>query len=94
MTSRFVKDTEAVLDYVFDWSSWLDTGETISSYTMTVPTGITEGTGSYATSQASGRVTVWLSSGVAGTEYAVECKIVTSAGRTDERTMLIYCAEL
>jgi hypothetical protein len=90
MTSRFIKDTEAVLDYVYDWSSWLATGETISSYTITTPTGITKA----SDSQATGKVTIWLSGGTAGTEYSVECKIVTSAGRTDERTMLIYCTEL
>ena len=90
MANRFIKDPEAVLDYVFDWSDWLDTGETISSYTITVPTGITKN----SDSQAAGKVTIWLSSGADGTEYAVECKIVTSAGRTDERTILIYCMNI
>jgi hypothetical protein len=38
-------------------------------------------------------VTVWLSSGLAGTEYDVACEIVTSAARTDERTMKIKVEE-
>lgn len=88
-TNSFIKDPEAVLDYSFNWnnttSPWLATGETISSYTVTVPTGITKD----SDSQASGVVTVWLSGGTAGTNYRVECKIVTSAGRTDERSIWI-----
>jgi hypothetical protein len=84
-TNLFTKDPEAVLDYAFDWSDWLATGETISSHTITTETGITKD----SDSEAAGVVTVWLSSGTAGTNYRVECKIVTSAGRTDERTIWI-----
>ena len=87
MASSFVKDPNAVLDYVFDWSAYLDTGETISSYTITVQTGITKN----SDSQAAGKVTVWMSGGTDGTMYSVACRIVTSAGRTDERTMFINC---
>jgi hypothetical protein len=94
MANKFIKDPESVLDYVFDWSSWLASGETISSFTITVPTGLTEGTGATASSQAAGKVTIWLSSGTDGTEYAVECKIVTSSGRTDERTIWIHCMQV
>jgi hypothetical protein len=94
--SLYVKDPDAVLDFAFDWkpktngvtnaaSDWLATGETISSYTVTVSSGITKA----SDSQASGIVTVWLSGGTAGTWYTVACKIVTSAARTDERTMQI-----
>lgn len=87
------KDPEAILDYIFDWSSWLESGETISSFVMTVPTGLTEGTGTKATAQAAGKVTVWLSNGTAGTGYVVECKITTSSGRVDERQMVIMVVD-
>lgn len=84
MTEKiFHKDPSAVLDYVFDWSEWLATGETISSHVVTVPTGITKD----SDSEADGKVTVWLSSGTDDTCYTVACKIVTSAGRTDERSI-------
>jgi len=100
MATSFTKDPEAVLDYTFDWkplthgvpgatSDWLATGETISSYTVTVPTGITKD----SDSQADGVVTYWLSGGTAGTTYRVECKIVTNAGRTDERSTWIKVSE-
>ena len=91
--TSFTKDPEAVLDYAFDWNDatnpWLATGETISSYTVTAQTGLTKD----SDSEASGVVTVWLSGGTAGTTYRVECKIVTSAGRTDERTIWIKVVE-
>lgn len=82
----FHKDPDAVLDYYFDWSEWLATGETISSNTITVPTGITKDSDSATTT----KVTVWLSGGTDGTTYTVACKIVTSAGRTDERSIDVH----
>ena len=83
--SIFKKDPDAVLDFAFDWSSWLAESETINTYTVTVMSGLTL----YSDSQADGVVTVWLSGGTAGNWYTVACRIVTSAGRTDERTMRI-----
>lgn len=94
--TAFTKDSDAVLDYAFDWkplthgvsgatSDWLATGETISSYTVTAETGLTKD----SDSQADGVVTVWLSGGTAGINYKVACLIATSAGRTDERTIWI-----
>ena len=91
MAQQFVKDPSDDLDYEFDWSSWLASGETISSFVMTVPTGITEGTGTKATAESSGVVTVWLSGGTADTTYDVACKITTSAARIKERTITIRC---
>ena len=84
--NTFYKDPDAELDWEFDWSSWLATGETISSSTVTVQTGLTAGTKSATTTA----VTQWLSGGTADTTYTVACKIVTSAGRTDERTIYIH----
>ena len=85
MATVFLKDPDAILDYAFDWSAWLQDGESISTYTITAEDGIT--VDSY--SQADGVVTVWLSGGTVGTNYDVACKIVTSYNRTDERTMTI-----
>ena len=89
--SIFIKDPDAVLDYGFDWSSWLDTGvsEAISDYTIDADTGITVD----SDSESSGVITVWLSGGTAGTTYAVRCEIVTDQSRTDERTMIIKVQE-
>jgi len=100
MSSFFTKDPNAVLDYVFDWaastngtgsSDWLATAETISTKTITSTTGITVDSSSITDSNTS--VTVWLSGGTAGTDYEIACKIVTSASRTDERTITIMVRE-
>lgn len=100
MADTFLKDPDATLDYKFDWkaltngtgtSDWLATAETISSHTMDADTGIT--VDSSALSDANTSVTVWLSGGTAGVDYSVRCEIVTSASRTDERTMTIECRE-
>ena len=80
-----LKDPSAVLDYVFDWTEWLATGETIDNYTITADTGITVD----SWTEDDGKVTVWLSGGTAGINYTVACLITTSAGRTDERTIWI-----
>jgi hypothetical protein len=81
----YIKDPDAVLDYGFDWSSWLATGETISTSTWTVPTGITKDSSSNSTT----KTTVWLSGGTVGQTYEIVNRIVTSASRTDERTVTI-----
>ena len=86
MAQIFIKDPDEILDYAFDWSSWLATGETISTRTISVESGLTE---SSTDTESSGVVTVWLSGGTVGNEYDVACKIVTSASRTAERTMTI-----
>ena len=86
----FIKDPDAVLDYAFDWEEyWLESGETIASHTITVPTGITKD----SDSELDGIVTVWLSGGTAESTYDVACEIVTTNGRTDERTISIICNE-
>jgi hypothetical protein len=84
-SSDWLKDPEAVLDWRFDWSSWLADGETISTSTMTVSAGLVlDSDGHSATS-----TTAWLSGGTAGAVYSVANRIVTSSARTDERTITI-----
>ena len=84
----FLKDPEAVLDYAFDWSSWLASGETISTETLT-GSGVTVD----SSSESDGVVTAWISGGTAGQTATVACKIVTSASRTDERTIKLKIQE-
>lgn len=94
------KDPQAVLEYRWDWkaltngngsSDWLASGETISSYTVTVvdaaPSGVTKDSDALASSNTA--VVAWFSGGTDKTDYRVTCQIVTSAGRTDERTIII-----
>ena len=81
----YVKDPDATLDYEFDWSDWLATGETIASEDVTVEDGLTKG----SVTESDGKVTVRLSGGTVNTRYSVACKITTSSGQIDERTMSI-----
>ena len=92
--SEYLKDPNAVLDYKFDWATatngngftdYLETGETIASHTITAETGLTLDSDAAADTDTS--VIAWVSGGTAGTTYTLACRIVTSLGRTDERTI-------
>lgn len=96
----FWKDPDAVLDFEFDWAAltngtgsadWLESGETISTRTVTEDSGITVDSDAIVNS-ATG-VVVWLSGGTAGNSYKVTCHITTSSGREDDRTILVMCME-
>lgn len=97
---NFVKDPDAVLDYRFDWaaltngngsSNYLASGEVITSHTVTATTGITVNSSSIVSSATA--VVVWLAGGTARQTYDVTCRIVTSDGRTDDRTIRVMVAE-
>lgn len=85
MTFDGTKDPDAVLDYVWDWTAWLTTDETIETVTWLVPTGITQGT----TSNTDNTATIWLSGGTLDESYPITCRITTNQDRTDDRTRTI-----
>ena len=69
-----IKAPNAVLDYGFNWrpegEEWLEEDETITSYVITVPTGIVK----ESDSESDGVVTVWLSGGTVGQNYKISAK--------------------
>lgn len=83
-TFQFDKDPDSRLDYIVDWSDWLDS-DTITASTWTPATGITVTTSSNTTTTT----TVWLSGGTLGATYKVVNHITTAAGRQDDRTLVI-----
>lgn len=96
----FIKDPDAVLDYLFDWkastnsngtSDWLQSSEIITDHTVTATTGLTVDSSSLVNTATS--VQAWLSGGTPGSKYDVTCHIVTSAGREDDRTIRILCQQ-
>jgi hypothetical protein len=98
--TRRVKDPDATLDYRFDWapltnergrSDWLASGETITDHEIVAEAGLTVDSSSITDTGTS--VTVWLSDGTAGNDYDVTCRVTTSAGRVDDRTLVILCRE-
>lgn len=78
------KDPDAILDYGWDWTDWLDEGDSIDTVVVTVPAGLTlVGNASHA----DGIVTAWISGGVIDKSYVIGCKITTVANRVDERSI-------
>jgi hypothetical protein len=82
MARLYVKDPQADLKYVVDWTDWLASGETISTSTFTVPSGLTKVSESNTTTAG----TVRISGGSAGTTYRIVHQITTSASQTDQRS--------
>ena len=80
----FDKDPDSILDYVFDWSKWLQVGETIASKSFTHSDGIV--INSSAITGTGTKVTVWIAGGVSKLEYCT-CHIITSEGREEDCTM-------
>lgn len=83
------KDPDSSLDWSWEFSDWLATGDTISSYVVISEAGITKDSDSSDTTS----VTVWLSGGTAGESYEVTVRATTSQGRTVDRTVSFSIAE-
>ena len=79
------KDPDEVLDYELDWSTHLDTGDTISSSTWTVPAGLTKNSDTNGDSTT----TIWLQGGTEGTTYTLLNEIVTAGGRTEQQSVTL-----
>ena len=88
--SLYVKDPNAVLDYTIDWSDWLGENETISTHSVIADTGITVDSSSIVDNTS---VMIWLRGGTVGQYYRVTCRIVTTAARTDDRSITIQVEE-
>lgn len=82
------KDPNAVLDYVFDWTEWLTGGDTISTHEVLV-TGATLG----SSTRSGAVVTAWISGGTVNQAASVTCRITTTLGRTDDRTLHLTIVE-
>lgn len=82
-----VAGPSTVSDYFLDWSSWLDTGETITASVWTVPTGITQTTP--APSFTAEQTKIWLTGGTIGESYVILNTITTSTGRQTAKTFTL-----
>lgn len=85
------KDPDAVLDYTFDWSEWLDEGETIVDHQAVIESGdaVID-----STSQTPSIIVVWVSGGTLGTNVELRCRVTTSEGRIDDRSIIILIREV
>jgi hypothetical protein len=99
----FVKDPHAVLDYKWDFkplthgvagatSDYLANGETVVTATVTPQAGLT--VDSYSITDTGTSVTAWFSTSTADNEYTAVCHFTTSAGRTDDRSIIVAVRNL
>ena len=86
MAVNFYKDPDSVLDYMIDWSIWL-VDDIITSSAWEATGGITIDLESYEDTTT----TIWVSGGTIGRLYSFTNRIVTSGGRTTDRTFSIKC---
>jgi hypothetical protein len=85
---QFTMGSDAVLDYTYDWSEWLEAGDMIASHTITA-SGITCDSSSVIA--AGTKVLAWFSAVTAGATAI--CHIVTVAGREEDQTFLFQAVE-
>ena len=84
-------DMDAILDLPFHWEDWLaDKGTTYSSHTVICDAGVTN----VASSQSAGVILVRVKQDtmapmVAGTKYAVTCRIVGVNGEQEDQTLYL-----
>lgn len=86
--AEFEKAPASKLDFSMNWTPWLTAGDAISTATWTAATGITISS-SPTPSLSANVATLWLEGGTAGVNYTVTCAVVTTGGRTDERSIQI-----
>lgn len=91
MADEYRHDPNAVLDYSVDWATWLRSGDTVSSATWIIPSGLTEAPQGHAISGA--LATVWLQGGTVGETYKVTCRVVTAQGRQEDHTIRLLCRD-
>ena len=81
-------------DYFFDWGPFMQTGDVISSFSVTAAPGVIVGdgvTGGPAPSRAGNVITCWLSFEPTAVvpEYRVFCQINTIAGRIEQKYAIL-----
>lgn len=81
----YIKDPQAELDYAFDWTDWLGSGEALSGTSWTVPAGLTKISETYTPYVSVCRI----GGGAVGTSYIVTCRITTNQGEVDRRSLLL-----
>lgn len=86
--STHLHDPDAVLDYIYDWSDWMQPGEEIATHTIVTGSGLTVD----SSSASDTTVTVWVSGAVTGTRI-LTCRITTNQGRIDDRSHVLVVQE-
>lgn len=88
------KDKDAILDYSFDWSEWLQVRgvlDTIDTYAFELSGSSTATV--VTQTETAGLVTAYISGGAVGETLKLRCRITTNQGRTDDRTAYLTIIE-
>lgn len=99
-----LKDPDSTLDYLFDFAAltngqdnatedYLESGEIITSIDSVTSSSADLTVDSSDLINSGTSVRVWLSGGTAEISYTVTCRITTSLGRTDDKSMRIRVIE-
>lgn len=84
--AKFKKDPNAVLDYKFDWTDYLTpVSDVIANVTWVLDTGLTL----VSSTNTAMTATIFVSGGAIGDELLLTCRIVTTGGRTDDRSITL-----
>jgi hypothetical protein len=79
--TEFKRDPSAIKDYGFDWTSWLSSGDTILSSVWSAGTCVAS-----ASAVSSNTTMTFIGGGTAGESYRVTNRIITTQGRTEEKS--------
>lgn len=96
VVKQYPKDPAAKLDYLMDWSSWLPSGDTISSSAWAIdvaPDASLAIAGSPAPSNTTTTATCWLTGGTPGQKYVLRNRVTTVSGRIEDRSIAIAIEE-
>ncbi len=91
--SIFIKDPDASVDYTIDWSGGYLSGETVTASNWSVDPAEAGGIELLADTASDTGTNVTLTGGLKGHLYRVTNRITTSAGRQDDRSLLIRIIE-
>lgn len=87
-TPDFLKDPDSTEDFAFNWVMDLG-GDTISSSTFSLPDGLTE----VSTASTESVTQIFVSGGDCGQTYRITNRVVTTGGRTFDKTIRVYVRE-
>jgi hypothetical protein len=95
-TYQILKDPDAVLDYTFDFTDWLDlVSDTINTAVCSIVDAPTTGGAVNSSAIVGKKVVAWVSGGTPGKKIALRCRITTnnSPARVDDRTVYLKVKE-
>lgn len=83
LLGTFTQQPHEVLDYDFDYSEWISTGDTIIAAVATADAGLTLGS-TIIDPTTDKIIKQWISGGTSGNVYKVQITATTAGGRVKE----------